>query len=194
MQKIFDFTPEWTHLPMLVAYGVVQPFLPAALIAGSEAPIWRFVAVWRSLGWTLLLAFLVYAPFHAFRRKEGQNLIRAFALAVWVVILVAAFRGGSDMWDNPRYRAIFAGIQVALSARIWVEIQQSRDPWLRRALLLAGAILVWFLPWYLQRYYSIGWPVNNPFIILALGITTGALLILVDWYRTTRPKKPPSSS
>ncbi len=75
MQKIFDFTPDWTHLPMLIAYGVVQPFLPAALIAGSEAPIWRFVAVWRSLGWTLLLAFLVYAPFHAFRRKEGQNLI-----------------------------------------------------------------------------------------------------------------------
>jgi hypothetical protein len=181
MQKIFKFTPEWTHLPMLVAYGVVQPFLPASLIAGSDSPVWRGIAVWRSVGWTLLLAFLAFAPFHAFRKNGNQSLTRMLTVIVWLIILVAAFRGGSDMWDNPRYRAIFSVLQIALAARIWVEESQARDPWLRRALLVAGAILVWFLPWYLQRYYSIGWPVTDPFRILGMGFCTGVLLLIADW-------------
>ena len=66
MQKIFDHTPEWTHLPMLLAYGVVQPFFPAALVAGSEAPIRRWVAIWSSIVRTILLAFMALAPFNAF--------------------------------------------------------------------------------------------------------------------------------
>ena len=181
MQKIFKFTPEWTHLPMLVVYGVVQPFLPASLVAGSGSTVWRVIAVWRSVGWTLLLAFLAFAPFHVFRKNGDQSLARMLTFIVWLIILVAAFRGGSDMWDNPRYRAIFVVLQIALAARIWVEESRARDPWLRRALLVTGAILVWFLPWYLQRYYSIGWPVTDPFRIFGMGFCTGVLLLIADW-------------
>jgi len=228
MQKIFDHTPEWTHLPMLLAYGVVQPFFPAALVAGSEAPIWRWVAIWRSMGWTILLAFLAFAPFHAFgsRRSGGSKtsgiasslamtdgvdsslamtdgidsslamtsrpksdssadhlLMRILTVVVWLVILIAAFRGGSDMWDNPRYRAIFAGIQIALAARIFVVENRTRDPWLRRALMMVLAILAWFIPWYLRRYYAIAWPISDPFRVIWLGISCGILLGLADWAR-----------
>jgi hypothetical protein len=102
------------------------------------------------------------------------------------VILVAAFRGGSDLWDNPRYRAIFASLQVALAAQIWVEEGRTRDPGLKRALLMAVAILAWFFPWYLQRYYSIGWPVTDPFRILGAGIFSGVLLVVADWVRSER--------
>ena len=187
MQKIFDEAPQWLHLPFLLAYGVVQPFLPAALVAGSEALIWRWIAVWRALGWTALLAFLAFAPVFALRQRSKRALVGIITLVIWLIILVAAFRGGSDMWDNPRYRAILASLQIALASAIWVEESQSRDPWLRRALLATGAVLVWFLPWYLQRYYSIGWPVTDPFRTLGLGLATASLLILADWARWGRP-------
>lgn len=193
MQKIFNFTPEWSHLPMLLAYGVVQPFLPAALVASSQAPVWRAVAIWRAAGWTLLLGFLAYAPFHALRKGEKRSLVRVFTLVVWLVILVAAYRGGSDMWDNPRYRAIFIGLQAALAARIIVEENRARDPWLRRSLLCAAAILAWFLPWYLQRYYTVGWTVTDPFRILLLGCATGVLLLLADWARVRLQMNSPVS-
>lgn len=190
MQKIFKFTPEWSHLPMLLAYGVVQPFLPAALVASSQAPVWRAIAIWRAVGWTLLLGFLAFAPFHALRRNGERSLARVFTLIVWLVILVAAYRGGSDMWDNPRYRAIFIVLQAALAARIIVEENRARDPWLRRALLLTGAILFWFFPWYLQRYYSVGWMVTDPFRILFLGLCTGILLLMADWAAASLRAKP----
>ncbi|MEJ2600232.1 MAG: hypothetical protein P8Z00_17995, partial [Anaerolineales bacterium] len=32
IQKIFKSTPTWMHLPFLMGYGVVRPFLPAALV------------------------------------------------------------------------------------------------------------------------------------------------------------------
>jgi hypothetical protein len=185
-QKIFKLTPQWMQLPLLMIYGVVQPFLPAALVVSSEAPIWHWITVWRSLGWTLLLGFLAFAPFHSLRKNGMQALVGMMTVIVWLVILVAAFRGGSDMWDNPRYRAIFASVQIALAAQIWVEEDRTRDPWLKRSLLMAVAILVWFFPWYLQRYYSIGWPITDPFRILGLGIFSGALLVMANWVRPER--------
>jgi len=187
MQKIFDETPQWLQLPFLLAYGVVQPFLPAALAAGSEAPIWRWIAVWRALGWTVLLAFLAFAPVFALRMRSKRALVGIITLVVWLIILVASFRGGSDMWDNPRYRAIFASLEITLAALIWVEVSRSRDPWFRRALLAAAAILAWFLPWYLQRYYTIGWPVTDPFRTLGLGLATAVLLVLADWAIWSKP-------
>lgn len=183
MQKIFASTPEWMHLPLLIAYGVVQPFLPAAIIVGSHAPIWRWINLWRAIGWTLVLAFLIYAPLRVLRQKEGRGFTSALTLIVWGVILIAAFRGGSDMWDNPRYRATYAGLQVALVAWVWMEQRRAADPWLRRALLGVASILVWFLPWYLQRYTAFTWPVADPFKTLGLGIFTACLLILWDWAR-----------
>ena len=38
MQNIFEKTPDWSHLPMLLVYGVVRPFLPAAIVVGSHGP------------------------------------------------------------------------------------------------------------------------------------------------------------
>lgn len=182
-QKVFDMTPELLHLPLLLAYGVVQPFLPAALIVGSQAPIWPWINLWRSAGWTLMLGFLLYAPLRAWRRKNDASIARALALIAWIVILVAAFRGGADMWDNPRYRATYASLQAALAAWVWVDQRRSSDPWLRRALLSMAAILFWFLPWYLQRYTVFNWPVAGLFETLGLGVASACLLVAWDWAR-----------
>jgi hypothetical protein len=189
VQKVFIFTPEWMHLPLLMAYGIVQPFLPAALGDATGALVWRVIAVLRSAGWTLILPFLLYAPLRALRQidqseQEGRQirrLILGLSLLVWFGILIAAYRGGGDQWDNPRYRAAFASIQILLAAWVLAAQQRSPDPWLRRAVVGIGLVLGWFLPWYLRRYVYIPWPIDDVFKTLALGAVSAALFWLWDW-------------
>ncbi len=189
VQKIFDSTPEWTHMPLLVLYGVIQPFLPAAVIDVTGAPVWRLIAIWRAAGWTLLLPLLLYATLRALRPKSSlsasQGLSasgeRVLSLAVWLVILVASFRGGGDAWDNPRYRLTFAGLQIALVAWAWAEQRRLPDPWLRRVIIGLGLVLAWFVPWYLRRYLHMQWPVADFFMTLGLGLASAALYWIGDW-------------
>ena len=185
IQKIFDSVPAWMHLPLLISYGVLQPFLPAALVVGSEAPIWPWISIWRAAGWNILLALLLYAPLLAFRKNNSSGFTRILCVVAWIVILVASFRAGADMWDNPRYRATFAGLQAALVAWAWVQHQRLKDPWMRRALLAFGAFLAWFLPWYLRRYIHFPWPVAEFYATLGLGLASAFLLVLWDWGHTT---------
>ena len=125
----------------------------------------------------------------ALRQKGGlpapQGLLgqaeRTLSLAVWLVILVASFRGGGDAWDNPRYRLTFAGLQIALVAWAWAEQRRQPDPWLRRVLIGLGLMLAWFAPWYLRRYLHMGWPVADFFMTLGLGLSSAALYWIGDW-------------
>jgi 4-amino-4-deoxy-L-arabinose transferase-like glycosyltransferase len=181
IQIVFDTTPEWLHLPLLLLYGVFQPFLPAALIAESLAPVWQAIAIWRSFGWTLMLAFLLYAPLLAFRPRSRDRLAKALLLVVWIVIILTSLRGGADQWDNPRYRSAFAALQAALAAWVWYEHRKLGDPWLRRTLLISASLLAWFIPWYLRRYAPMTWPVTDLFKTIGLGILTGILLWIWDW-------------
>ncbi len=102
-----------------------------------------------------------------------------------MTILTASYRGGGDLWDNPRYRVAFASLQVALVAWAWTEQRRAADPWLRRALVSVALILAWFVPWYLQRYLQL--PVGDLFKTFGLGIASAVLYILWDWARQ-RPK------
>ena len=166
---------------VVLIYGVVQPFLPAALIAKGNW-LWRLIAIWRALGWTLLLPLLVYAPLRALR-KPRQWFIFGMSLAVWLVIFAASFRSGGDQWDNPRYRVAFACLQVALAAWVWFDQRRSSDPWLRRILVCAGLVVVWFLPWYLRRYAAFDWPIVDVFKVFGLGLSSSALYLMWDWAR-----------
>jgi hypothetical protein len=186
MQKVLRGAPEWVKLVTLLGYGVVQPFLPAALVARSGAPIWQWVAIWRATGWTILLALTIYAPILALRTRRNRAFNLALSLIIWGVILVASYRAGGDLWDNPRYRTAFAGLQAALVAWVWIEHRRMADAWLRRALLATGAVLFWFLPWYLRRYTPFIWPVEDLIKTIGLGIMTAFLLVLWDWARSSR--------
>jgi H+/Cl- antiporter ClcA len=79
---------------------------------------------------------------------------------------------------------MFVVLQAALAAQIYVEESRTRDPWLRRALLAALAILAAFFPWYLRRYYAFPWPVADPFKTLGVGLLAAFLLVLWDWALT----------
>ena len=192
IQKVFNAVPDWMQVPLLLGYGVMQPFLPAALGDVATAPIWYIISVWRSLGWALLLPFLLYAPLRALRPlgpASGRRLAAGLSLVVWLGILAASLRGGADVWDNPRYRVMWAALQGALAAWVWAGRREVRDAWLRRAVVSTGLVLAWFLPWYLRRYIGFPWPVLDLFKTLGLGLASAALFMLWDWART-RGKKP----
>jgi len=182
IQAIFERTPEWSHAYLLLAYGIAQPLLPAALVVTSQAPIWQGIAIWRALGWTILLILLLYASVRAWT-KDSTTLTRILIVLIWLTILVASFRGGGDQWDNPRYRTTFAGLLVAVAAWGWTAQRRSRDRVFRYALIWVISTMLWFVPWYLQREFHIPWPVGDAFKTLGLGTATAALLILWDWAR-----------
>jgi hypothetical protein len=189
MQEIFRSTPEWTHSAMLLIYGIVQPFLPAAIITGSLAKIWYGIAIWRAVGWALMLPLIFYAPIVAFRRKDNNELALFLCIIVWLGILIASLRGGGDLWDNPRYRASFVGLQVALAAWVILEIRHTSDPWFKRTLISFALLLLWFIPWYMQRYSNFAWPIKSFFLTLELAAVSVGIYILVDFLKTDSRRK-----
>jgi hypothetical protein len=184
VQKIFKTVPDWTQIFLLLGLGVLQPFLPAALL-DQGIPIWRGVAIWRAIGWSLVLPFLIVAPFLAISRAGWQRgLAVGLSLVVWWGILLASLRSGGDFWDNPRYRVAFISLQVALVVWVLWEERQRAGPWLRWAVVGLGLILVWFLPWYLDRNTVIVWPIGDVFKTLGLGVASAVLYVVWDWART----------
>ena len=182
IQAIFDRTPEWTHTYLLLAYGVAQPFLPAAIIATSDASIWQGIAIWRALGWTFLLILLLYATIRAWG-KNGDTYIRLFVILVWVTILIASFRGGGDLWDNPRYRVTFLGLQAVVASWAWVTGVRTNDRILRYLVIWIIVTVLWLIPWYLYRKFSLHWPIEDFFLTLGLAIVTTLLIVLIDQIR-----------
>ena len=181
--KILNSSPEWMHIWLVLGYGTVQPFLPAALIATGNW-FWRIIALWRSIGWTIMLVFLFYAPFRALKKVKETLVPAGITVIVWIGILLAAFRGGGDQWDNPRYRVVYIGLQASLMAWVWIKQRETGDPWLRRILVGFGMVFAWFVPWYLRRYSgTFTWPIIDLFKTVALGFITAILYWLWDWAR-----------
>jgi 4-amino-4-deoxy-L-arabinose transferase-like glycosyltransferase len=178
IRRIINTTPDWVNTPILIGYGVLQPFLPGALL-DQGLPIWKGIAIWRSVGWTLMLPFLLVAPILLIKSQEKRKLLIGLAIVVWMGILIAAFRSGGDLWDNPRYRVVFIGLQAGLVAWVWYSQRDTKNPWLWRIILGLAIILVWFIPWYLQRSDQIIWPVDNVFATLGLGLVSVAIVFLV---------------
>jgi hypothetical protein len=182
VERQFRRMPDWTHVPFLVMYGVLRPLLPSALIA-SAAPAWRLIAIWRALGWTLLLVLLCYTTYLAICKQDERKMAGWFMLIMWVFFIVASYRSGGDQWDNPRYRATFAGLQVVLAAWALVKQRQSGDRWLWRTLGAASMMVLWFLPWYLRRYpiFPFTWTVIDLVDVIGIGLVSGLLFFLWDW-------------
>ena len=134
----------------------------------------------RSVGWTIIFVSLIYAPMLVLSKKEKGDFTIALIVVAWLGILIAAYRGGSDMWDNPRYRTTFAGIHSALVAWTWVTHRREPSPWLHRILFVVIGFVIWLVPWYIRRYSAFRWPIEDIFLTLGLGLLTACALILWD--------------
>jgi hypothetical protein len=181
----FERMPLWAQVPSLMMYGIIRPLLPAALAAGGP-PIWTAIGIWRALGWTLVLALLVYATYLALRSRAWKDWPGALLLASWIVSLTASYRGGGDLWDSPRYRSAFAAIQIALAAWAWVEHKKTSDPWLRRTFVSLLLIIFWLIPWYLRRYTAFTWPIVELYQVFGLGLVSIGLYLIWDWVGAQR--------
>lgn len=177
IDHIFGLTPDWAHLPLVVAYGLVQPFLPASIVAGG-APIWHGIAIWRGLGWFALLPFLLYAPLASLKARGWRSLEFYLSMFIWIMAIVASYRAPGYQWDNPRYRAIFLAAQAAIAGWAWVHARRTQSPWLRRMGILVAGVSLLFLQWYFGRVAltpSLSLPLTFAAIILFI------LIVLVLW-------------
>jgi hypothetical protein len=183
LQVLFKTMPEWLQGPFVLVYGVFRPLLPAALFARSEAAIWQWIAIWRSLGWTALLALLIYASYLAFRKGNWYKVPGVLLLMSWLFTFIASYRGGGDDWDNPRYRVSIAGIQVALAAWALVAQREEKDPWLRRVIGMSVMVIFWVGLWYVPRYFPAAWSVGKPLDAIGLGLLSAVLYLILELSR-----------
>ncbi len=180
VQKLFESAPEWTHLPMATGYGLVQPFLPATLLDATSLPLPRILAVFRGVGWFIVLPFLIYATVSLIRAGEWRSLAAYLSAVVWFTAVVSSYRLAGDLWDNPRARAVFVPLQLAIVGWAWVRARRSGSPWLARMAWLIGGSALIFSHWYAGRYY--GTPrldLNGTVLVVtvyAVGLIGGAIL------------------
>ena len=189
LQTIFESLPQTLHLPFIVAYGVAQPVLPAAIADPAVWPV-RLIGILRGLGWYALLPFLLYCvrPIWKTTDKRARLGWAWLWLAAWAWIILASARAGGDQWDNPRYRVILLMFQAALAAYAWLWARQNRDRWLGRALAVEGEFLLFFGYWYIARYTH--WKAGQVhiFVIFALIAFFAALILFGGWLWDRRKK------
>lgn len=189
VQYLLEKMPTWAQLPFIVAYGMLQPVLPAALVA--PAPwIWKSLAIFRAVGWYALLPLLVYGLFRVWKAKpERKRLLIFFILVSCAWTLIASLRAGGDQWDNPRYRTIFLPWMAVISAWGLHYAIQTRDRWFQRILILEGVFVLFFTEWYLTRYHP-GIPVVDFLLISLAIIIIGLIVFFIGWVKD-RKNLPP---
>ena len=186
IQKIFDEGPRWIRLPFIAIYGVAQPVLPATIIHPTKL-IWTILGFLRGLGWYALLPMLILSFAAAAGRGSGKirNLIRWLSLLTWIWVLLAALRGGADLYDNPRYRTILFVWQAVLAGIVWVWWRETRNSWLPRVVLMEVLFLLVFTQWYASRYFH--WGGQLPFaVMIALIVGLWGLVLGVGWWQDKR--------
>jgi hypothetical protein len=190
LQTIFKALPETLHLPFIVAYGIAQPVLPAALADPAVWPV-RLIGILRGLGWYALLPLLLYSlrPIWKTANKRERMAWLWLWLAVWVWIILASARAGGDQWDNPRYRVILLLFQAALAAYSLVWARQRHDRWLGRILAVEGVFLVLFGYWYLSRYGNNDLAIINIFIIFTAIALISLVILIGGWIWDQRQAK-----
>jgi len=178
VQELFRTMPEWLRLPFVAVYGILQPVFPAALIAPT-VPLWKMIYILRSLGWYVLLPAMILSfgagagfGLDMKRAERSRSIILWLALLSWTWILLAALRGGGDMWDNPRYRTILFVWQAILGGVVWVWWREMRPAWFLRVVVCEVAFLLVFTQWYINRYLHLG---------IKLGFPTMIALIVGLW-------------
>jgi hypothetical protein len=117
--------------------------------------------------------------------RENRNLILWLSLLVWIWVLIAAVRGGADLYDNPRYRTILFLWQAILAGMVWVWWRETRNIWITCILACEIVFLLVFTQWYASRYYH--WGGQLPFgAMVALILVLWGAILAFGWWRDKR--------
>jgi hypothetical protein len=180
--------PPDLKIPFIFVYGLLQPVLPAALFDPSPW-IWQTVAIVRSLGWYLILPWLVFS-FIAIVRTSSRDQKAAWLwmfFITWLWMAFSALRAGGDQWDNPRYRAIFLIFQAFLAAKAFWFYRETHNAWLARIILVELVYTLLFSYWYASRFFpSIpSLPLEGMMVLMAVIV----LVILLGGWLMERHKR-----
>ena len=179
VQKLFDEMPRWMRLPFVMIYGILQPVLPAILVAPTTV-LWKVIGILRSVGWYALFPALILAP--AAAAGSGQDAKRKvwmwLSLVVWGWVLFTALRGGGDQWDNPRYRTILFLWQALLAGQVWVWWRETGNRWFVRVILMEVIFVLVFGQWYIERYLHFGIELSFPLVVTLI---LGSWLLILVW-------------
>jgi len=178
------------RLLVVLVYGAAQPVLPAALVVPG-APIWMIIGTLRAAGWYALLPLLLYGFWVTLQKvpqeRRAQRIWLSIACLTWT--LVAAANGGADQWDNPRYRTIFLVWMALLAAWAWWWSRSQHDPWLGRLLIIETIFLLVFIEWYLGRYYPQTFIRLDIWVMIAITLVAGVIILGWGWMRDRKRKK-----
>lgn len=181
IQNVFSKLSPLAQFVFVVGYGITQPLLPPAFFEPTTLT-WHIIAVFRAVGWYMLLPLLAYAPLAVRHIDAGRE--RRFWLWLvafcWLWIVVCAVRAGGDQWDNPRYRLIFYEFESLAAAQAFLIWRRTGDPWFPRIALLEIVCLALFTQWYVARYIRVG--IHLPILtVLSLNIACAVLIVLGGW-------------
>jgi MFS superfamily sulfate permease-like transporter len=85
---------------------------------------------------------------------------------------------------------MFSGVQIALAAWVWVRYREYHDPWLKHIVVSLGLVLIWFIPWYMRRYFSFSWPLSDFFHTVIAGVLSVAVYFILQLWRSKSINKP----
>jgi hypothetical protein len=181
LQSMIRVLGEGWTLPLVMVYGFAQPVLPAALVEPS-LPLWMTLNSLRAAGWYALAPFLIYGLISAFhpapQKLRGQRLWLSLVVFAW--ILISAANAGGDMWDNPRYRTIFLPWMALLAAWALWGARHRGDAWLWRWMAVEVVFVLFFLWWYISRYYP-GLLHLSIWMTSGLTLSLAGLILLGGW-------------
>lgn len=179
VQKLFEDMPGWMQMPFVMIYGVLQPVLPAIVIAPTTI-IWKVIGILRAAGWYALLPALMLSFWSVSSSSTGKkrSVLLWLSFVVWAWILFTALRGGGDQWDNPRYRTILFMWQAILAGHVWVWWREMRNAWVGRLIAMELVFLAIFTQWYANRYLHVGFQL--PFAGM-VALILGVWVLIVGW-------------
>jgi hypothetical protein len=182
VQKIFDEAPKWIHLPFVVVYGILQPVLPATIIYPTKL-IWKLIIIPLGFSWYAMLPMLILSFVAATGQGSGKtrNLILWLSLLAWIWILLAALRGGADLWDNPRYRTILLVWQSIIAGYVWVWWRETHNVWFIRVFLMEAVFLLFFTQWYASRYFYWGGQLSFS-VMVAVILGLWGIILGIGWW------------
>jgi hypothetical protein len=161
-----------------IAYGILQPVLPAAFIEPTTLT-WKIIAILRAVGWYLLLPLMIYSFIAAWRstpRGPERRVWLWLVSASWLWVLICSMRGGGDQWDNPRYRLFLFAFEALSASYAWIWWRAHHDAWLPRIAAVEALAVLIFLQWYVSRYYHLGGQIPFPLMIGLIVLVSAAIL------------------
>jgi len=194
IQWELELVGERFRVPFIVSYGLAQPVLPAAIVYPGIA-ITRAVAIFRALGWYLLVPILLAGFILLWKEpgKKDRRVLLLFYITIIIWTILSSARAGGDQWDNPRYRSIFLVWMALAGAYGLVRTIKNRSFWLWRLLLLEVIYMGFFIHWYLSRYYDLFkrmdfWPMVRLLLIIGAVIIFGGIIFDLLVTRSQTPE------